>query len=247
MTNYAKKHPYLLGAIIISIVAITGFIFGYRIQPDLRIAKNGALEITLPLKNTIVYVDDKKLVTTEKENQTVTLPLSVNTHDIIIGREGYFPWMAQVITQSGKTTTLNPIFVTQNTTGQIITQKDPQYWTLWNQVRTTALPTETNPKVSGDIHIWVKDNTIYMKENEVVKKIITPKDAVRSLDFYKDRTDVIIFASDTGIYAMDAVENATDKVVNFFPLYKGAKPVFTKTENSFLYVLDGQNLMMVVL
>ena len=67
------------------------------------------------------------------------------------------------------------------------------------------------------------------------------------MDFYKDRTDVIIFASDTGVYAMDAVENASEKVTNFFPLYRGIKPVFQKTENTFLYVLDGENLMMVVI
>lgn len=247
MTNYAKKHPYLLGAIIVSIVAIAGFILGYRIQPDLRIAKNGILEITLPLKGTVVYSDDKKLTTTSADNQTVVIPLSVKTHDIIIGREGYFPWMAQATIQPETKTTLRPIFVTQNATGQIITQRDPQYWTLWNQVRTTKLPTEATPKTSNGVHIWVTDNTIYLKENDVIKKIITPKDTVRSLDFYKDRTDVIIFASDVGVYAMDAVENAPDKVVNFFPLYKGVKPVFQKTENSFLYVLDGENLMMVVI
>lgn len=247
MTNYAKKHPYLLGAIIVSIVAIVGFALGYRIQPDLRIAKNGILEITLPLKGTVVYSDDKKLITTTEENQTITLPLSVKTHDIIIGREGYFPWMAQANIQPEQKTILTPFFVTQNTTGQIITQKDPQYWTIWTQVRTTKLPTEVAPKISGNVSLWVKDNTIYTKEGEVVKKIITPKDTVRSLDFYKDRTDVIIFASDVGVYALDAVENAPDKVVNFFPLYKGAKPIFQKTENSFLYVLDGENLMMVVI
>lgn len=247
MTNYAKKHPYLLGAIIISIVAIVSFAYGYRIQPDLRIAKNGILEITLPLKNTVVYSDDKKLTTTAADNQTVVIPLSVKTHDIIIGREGYFPWMAQAAIQSEEKTTLHPIFVTQNTTGQIITQKDPQYWKIRAEVTNTKLPTEATPKIANGVSVWVKDNTIYLKENDIVKKIITPKDTVRSLDFYKDRTDVIIFASDAGVYAMDAVENATDKVVNFFPLYKGAKPIFEKTDNSFLYVLDGENLMMVVI
>ena len=69
MINYAKKHPYLLGASFVSIIAIIGFVLGYRIQPDLHIAKNGTLEITLPLKNTIVYADDKKIIVTTKENQ----------------------------------------------------------------------------------------------------------------------------------------------------------------------------------
>lgn len=237
--------------------------FGYRIQPNLRILKNGVLEITLPFKNTIVYADDKKIITSTEENQTFIIPLSVKTHDVIIGREGYFPWMAQATIESGKKTILHPIFVTQNTTGQIVTQKDPQYWKLRTQVANTKLPTEENPKKLNGVLLWVKENTIYIEqrtqdageyrgepttvETRIVKKIITPKDTVRSLDFYKNRTDTIIFASDAGVYAMDAVENATDKVVNFFPLYKGIKPVFEKTEDSFLYVLDGENLMMVVI
>lgn len=263
MTNYAKKHPYLLGISIVSIVVIIGFALGYRIQPNIRIAKDGILEMTLPLKGTVVYSDDKKLTTTSADNQTVIIPLSVKTHDIIIGREGYFPWMAQATIQPETKTILHPIFVTQNTTGQIITQKDPQYWKLRTDITNTKLPTEEKPKELNGVLLWIKDNTIYIEERRkddgelrgepttvetrIVKKIITPKDTVRSLDFYKDRTDVIIFASDVGVYAMDAVENASDKVVNFFPLYKGIKPIFQKTEHSFLYVLDGENLMMVVI
>ncbi len=258
MTNYAKKHSYILGVIIISVVAIGALIAGYRLQPNMTVSKNGILEVTLPLARTTVFVDDKKLITTETENQTVRLPLSINTHDVIIAREGYFPWMTQVITAPDTTSHINPILVTQNTTGQIITQKDPNYWTIRRKIQDTKIPTEANPRRgSKGSSVWVKDNTIYVKgaytggelgEREAdVFAVITPIDQIRSLDFYKDRTDVIVFASDTGVYAIDAVENATEKVVNFYPLYKGIKPLFEKTENSFLYVLDGENLMMVVL
>jgi len=247
MTNYAKKHPYLLGAIIVSIAAIVGLALGYRIQPNMRIAKNGTLEITLPLRGTVVYSDDKKLITTVEENETVRISLPVKTHDIIIGREGYFPWMAQATIQPAQTLILTPFFVTQNTTGQIITRTDAQYWNIRSQVINTKIPTEATPKTLRDVSIWITDNTIYLKKDNQVQEIITPEDTVRSLDFYKDRTDIIVFATDTGVYAMDAVEDALNNVVNFYPIYKGVNPLFQKTDNSFLYVLDGENLMMVVL
>ena len=248
MTNYAKKHPYFLGAIIISCIAICAFIAGYRIQPSGRIQKNGFLVATLPLKNTIVYVDDKKLVTTTEENQTITLPLSVRAHDVIIGREGYFPWMTQVTIEPGTSHTIQPLFITQNTTGQIITQKDAEYWNIRNRMYKEPLPSEQIPRQQDSVSIWVSNNTIYLSTTQgEVKEIITPKDTVRSLDFYKDRTDVIMFAADTGVYVIDAVEHATEKVVNFFPVYKGSKPIFEKSMNSSVYVLDGENLMMVVI
>lgn len=247
MTNYAKKHPYILGVIIISIVAIGALVAGYRLQPNMTVSKNGMLEVTLPLARTTVFVDDKKLITTETENQTVRLPLSINTHDVIIAREGYFPWMTQVVALPGTISQIKPIFVTQNTTGQIITRTDKEYWTIRNRIPREPLPSEQIPRQKDGVSIWVSENTIYQNVDGVIQKILTPKDPIRSLDFYKDRTDVIVFASDTGVYAIDAVENATEKVVNFFPIYKGTKPLFEKTENSFLYVLDGENLMMVVL
>lgn len=247
MINYAKKHPYLLASFIILIGAIIVFASGNRIQPNFRIAKNGTLEVTLPLASTTVYIDNKKIKTTSIENETVSASLSTKTHSIIIGRDGYFPWTKDVAINSNVSSVIKPIFVTQNPTGQIITKNDPQYWNLRYKTEHVLLPTETKPKTLGGVSIWVANNTIYVRENNSVKSIITPVDTIRSLDFYKDRTDVIVFAADTGVYAIEAIENAATQKANFFPIYKGTKPVFEKTDNSFLYVVDGENLMMVVI
>lgn len=247
MTNYAKKHPYFLSFIIIIILVITLLSAGFRLQPDFRVSKNGNVEIVLPLASTTVYIDTKKITTTVTENETVITSLSVKTHSVIIGRPGYLPWTKDVVIQPNATVTLEPIFVTQNATGQLVTKNDPEYWKLRSDIERSSLPTETNPRVLGKDTLWVSNNTVYMKRGSIQKAIITPIDAVRSLDFYKDRTDVIIFASDTGVYALDAIENAAENKANFLPIYKGVKPIFLKTDNAFLYVQDGENLISVVI
>lgn len=258
MTNYAKKHPYLLSFIIIIILLIALLVAGFRLQPDLRVSKNGTVEIALPLASTTVYIDTQKITTTNIENEMVTKSLSVKTHTVLIGRPGYLPWIKDVVIQPNTTVVLKPIFITANATGQIITKNDKDYWTLRNKIQSSPLPTEASPRQgpNGTL-IWVKDNTIYVRgaysggplgEREAdTFSVITPVDSIRSVDFYADRTDVIIFASDTGVYALDAIENAAEHKANFLPIYKGAKPVFLKTDNTFLYVLDQENLMMVVI
>ncbi len=247
MTNYAKKHPYFLSLIIISIIVIILLATGFRLQPNLSVSKNGNVEIFLPLASTTVYIDTEKITTTDTENETITKSLSVKTHSVLVGRLGYLPWIKDIVIEPNTTVVLKPIFITANATGQLITKNDPQYWKLRGNVEKAALPTETNPRVQGGVTLWVTGNTVYMKEGGIQKTIITTIETIRSLDFYKDRTDVIMFASDNGVYALDAIENAAEHKANFLPIYRGTKPVFLKTDNAFLYVQDGENLMMVVI
>lgn len=249
MTNYAKKHPYILTSGLFIICLLFLWIQGYRLQPNFAIAKNGSIEAVIPLIDTTIFANNTEVLTTTEENQTIRIPLRAKEHTVIIGRDGYFPWTKTLFVPANTTTEIKPIFVTQNATGQIVTQNDGEYWTLRAQIQNVPLPTAENPLVQDGISLWVEDNTIYTKDTvtEKTTSIITPLEDIRSLHFYKDRTDVVVFASDTGVYALEAVENAAENNANFFPIYKGVSPIFQKTDNSFLYVLDGENLMMVVI
>ena len=247
MTNYAKKHPYFLGALIIGILVIILLISGFRLQPNMTVSKNGTLEVIFPLASTTLYVDNKKVDTAGTAGETVTTSLSVKTHSIIVARAGYLPWAKDVTIRPNESTVIKPIFVTQNATGQIITKNDKDYWSIRNQVQVAILPTEASPKIQDEIMLWVSENTVYIKENNNVKTIITPIETIRSVDFYANRNDVIVFASDTGIYALEVIEDAVNNKANFFPIYTGTSPIFLKTEPSFLYVLDGENLLQVVI
>lgn len=247
MTNYAKKHPYFLGTLIIGIALIILLVLGFRLQPNLSISKNGTLQATFPYASTTLYIDNEKIDTAGNADETIEKSLSVKTHTVIVSKAGYFPWTKDVTVKANETTVIAPIFITQNATGMLITKNDKDYWSIRNQVQSAKLPTEANPKIQNGVSLWITGNTVYTKENGTVKTIITPLEAIRSLDFYADRTDVIVFASDTGVYALDAIPDAAKNKANFFPIYKGTSPLFLKTDPSFLNVLDGENLMQVVI
>lgn len=261
MTNYAKKHPYFLTALFIAIAAIIMLALGFRLQPNMTVSKNGTLEVTFPLASTTLYVDNKKVDTAGTAGETIVKSLSVKTHSVIVARAGYLPWTKEVAIRPNETTVIKPIFVTQNATGQIITKNDKDYWTIRNKIQATKLPTVTNSlKGPKEYYLFVENNTIYVAyvkegfsgdeasaEDARVTKVITPKDPIHSVDFYADRTDVIVFASDSGVYALEVIEDAANNKANFLPIYTGTKPIFLKTDPSFLYVLDGENLLQVVI
>jgi uncharacterized membrane protein YvbJ len=115
-------------ACVVAVIVIIGLGLGYRIQPNLSISKNASLTLNIPLKNTEIYIDNKKIKTTEKDNEKVILPISLSSHTITTNREGYFPWIENIEAKKSDEISINPVFVTSNTTGMIITQKDPEYW-----------------------------------------------------------------------------------------------------------------------
>lgn len=65
---------------------------------------------------------------------------------------------------------------------------------------------------------------------------------INSSDFYKDRVDVAVVAVENGIYALEITD---DPNPNFQPIYKGSNPEFVKKDDDFLYVKDGNSLMII--
>ena len=53
-----------------------------------------------------------------------------------------------------------------------------------------------------------------------------------------------MFSIYNNIFVIDTEKDGTQ---NFLPLYKGQSPSFIKTDPNFIYVLDGQALMQVVI
>jgi hypothetical protein len=195
-----------------------------------------------------LFVDDQKEWTTTGEKESITLPLSVGEHRVIIARSGYFPWSQKITIKPETRTAIEPFFVTENATGEIITAKDPQYWELRSKVKNSPLPTKDNPRTQNNIQIWAEQNTLMMKTADgPVQTIHIFKTHILSLDFYKDRDDVAMVATENGIFDLELIEDAQYKGANIFPVYKGNEPVFLKTDPHFIYVLDGENLMQVVI
>ena len=88
------------------------------------------------------------------------------------------------------------------------------------------------------------ETTINTKIGDKIINVIQPDTIVRNLSFYKDRSDVVMFSTLGSVFVIEIDEKGNQ---NFMPVYRGQKPLFMKTDSSFIYVLDGEVLMQVVI
>jgi hypothetical protein len=246
LRKYKKIYTTFLVVILVLIIGFAGFQKGFRLTNNLTLGKVGNVVIKIPLPLTSVFIDQSKKVTTSIDNETLTLPFSPRKHSIIISHDGYFPWKKDFTVPSGKIIELNPIFISQNATGEIITKNDPEYFNIRNQIIKGVTPTETTPKDSADktAKLWLADNAIMVEVGSTTKIVIQPDTIIKNVEFYKNRNDVVIFSTTNTIYAIEVDDLGGQ---NFMPIYRGQDPTFVKATENTIYVLDADNLMEVLI
>jgi hypothetical protein len=241
-----KSYIFLAVAGFILIIFIVLYSLGFRFAGGLKIGKVGKVSITAPLINTSVYVDKSTKLTTKKDNETLTLKLSPKKHSIIVSRESYYPWKKDFEVKSGSVTKIEPLYVSQNPSGSMIGTLDPEYWSIVNSIRGNKMPTTEKPKVSSDgkVSVWVNDGTIFAKTGDKEIEVTNISTEVKNVDFYKNRSDAIIFSTTIGVYVIEI--DATGGQ-NFMPIYKGQNPYFIANDPNYIYVQDGNTLMQVII
>ena len=246
--NFGEKLKLIWIAIIIFIFVggLTAYFFGYRFTKNLSIAKSGYLTIKAPLSNTFVYIDNNEKIQTQKDNEEIKVMLSPEVHTIIVGRDRYFPWTKSLEVEPDKEIKINPLYVSENASGQMITKNDPEYWKIRNQITSNKLPTEKTPIISPDnkYSLYVADNTVIAKVGTTTMNVIKPETPIKNVSFYKDRSDAVVFSTGNGVFV---IEIDTNSYQNFMPIYKGTKPFFIKNDANSIYILDGEALMQVVI
>ena len=241
-----KQHVlWGIGGILLILVMV-GYVRGYKPTDIFLIGKSGTLTLDLPLSETNVFIDEEKKLTTTQDNEPVEFLLSPKRHSVIISRDGYYPWTKEIVIPSKGIVKLSPIFITINTSGQIITKNDPEYTKLRRTVIEAPVPTKDKPKISkdGSAVLWMDDNEIIVTIASTTYSVIQPDTAIRSVDFYRDRGDVVIFSTSNAIYAIE-IDKAGKQ--NFMPIYKGISPTFYKNDPDFVYVWDNGTLMEVII
>lgn len=250
MLNNVKTQKilgFLLGALFTLLLGYTLIhAFGFRIVEGFKIKKVGSLEIVAPLSYTNIFIDESKKISTKKENETVSEKLSPEKHSVIVSRDTYFPWKKDFTIISNQTTKLNPIFISQNPSGNIITSKDPEYYKIKYSIDTNYLPTKTNPVKSPDESIlaWVENNEIFAKKGENVFSVAKFDGKISNLEFYKNRNDALVFSSGIGVFVVEIEKEGGQ---NFMPVYKGQTPTFKGGNQNFIYIYDFGTLMEVVI
>lgn len=264
LMNYRTLTRYLPHALLLLLLVglSVGYYQGYRLGRS-GIAYPGSILAEIPLRGSEVYVDQKKItVTATSSEQVVIDSLPAGKHTVLVGRAGYWPWQKTIRVPSKGEALARPFHVPQNASGLIITDKDPEYWSTVNAIRREAVPSPEMRRVSADksVAIWSDGEGVhaawllganrtpyfFCPESDCtdILTVYRPKDAVRSLDFYPGRADVIILAMENGVFALEIDATGTQ---NFQPIYKGAKPSFIVSEFGTLLVEDGGHLFEVAL
>jgi hypothetical protein len=246
MGKNKKQWIFFGGTVALMLFIGISYELGWRLQNNFLPGKVGKLSMTLPLQNTSVFVDNNQKVTSSKDNETIDIVLSPKKHTIIVSKENYFPWTKVVIMTSNGKMNLNPVLVSQNATGQVITNNDPEYWKIKNQITKDKLPSKDSPLVSLDKSaiIWIENNAIVAKINNSLRTIIQPNTPIKNISFYKDRSDALIFSTAENVYM---IETDTANVQNFMPIYRGQDPRFIGISSDYIYVEDSNVLMQVII
>ena len=251
--------------IVFSLLILTALIFyfkGYRFDKDNFISSPLNIEVIVPFSDSVVYFDNTKEKTTDSEKQSVILSaLRPGAHTILISKEGYWPWKKDITILSGAKLKLNPFLVSKTVTGSAITGADPEYDSITEMIRKNTFSKDSK-LVSSDnlISISFEEGAIwaewlgskesipyYFCSDTTVKncddklKVLSSKDKIKNIDFYKDRSDLLLITIGESISVLEIDPKGTQ---NFQPIYKGKEPSFVKNPSSdSILVSDGVSLM----
>jgi len=242
--KHKNKYTGLFIVTLVILAIVIAYTRGYRFTDSFTLAKVGELSITVPLSGTTIYIDIAEETKTTKNNETVNITLSPQTHSVILAHAGYYPWTKKFRIESEKKIELYPFFVSTNASGVIITNTDPEYGKIKYDIATKETPTKAKPKISkdGKVLLYLEDNAIVARTGSTTISVIQPDTIIRNLDFYKNRSDAVIFSTSNAIYAMEIDKTGGQ---NFMPIYKGVFPSFIQPAPNYLYVEDGTSLLQV--
>lgn len=201
---------------------------------------------------TTVYVDEVER-TTLQQTRTLTYDLDEGTHSILLAREDYWPWAKEVtITEDEESFTFSPFFVRQST-GRVLgnspTPPAPEITlgTPDDVRRRTKAVYSDDELVSARtengtiIATWQGDDenrpAAFCPDGNCKDTIeVYGTTNVNKVAFWPDRNDVLIFADQEGVYA---IELDARGLQNFQPLYRsGTAPNF-EIQNGVAIIFDG--------
>jgi len=124
-----------------------------------------------------------------------------------------------------------------------ITGDDPEYSLIQDMVEKALLPSKNLPRTSSDstVRVWVENGTLraFWKGKTDQITINTPSTgAIRSVDFYKESTDIVLIAQGSNIYAL----RLGGSVKTAEAIFTGTEPSFVKNGVDTLFVLSGEEL-----
>jgi hypothetical protein len=242
---------------IVAVVALCFFYFnGYTVSTN-GLHAPGRVTINVPNTGTLLYIDGSKKKTTKKDGQTLNYNLPAREHTFVLSKDGFWPWQKEIALKSRDNIVLNPFFISKTLSGSSITVADPEYRNIKGKISAAKLPEVTSRRLSADnkVTVWLDGNMLLASWHGSAEsapaylcqagsctdavKIFMFNTVPTSLEFYKDRNDVLLVGVGDTIGALELDIRDTQ---NFQPVYQGGTPRFVKSETGSLYVDDGKSL-----
>lgn len=262
MRKSNKKSLYTTGSVItlaIFLAVFVGFfVSGYRINSNFSIIKPGKIVVLSPLPKTKVLVDGGHYAVTQKTNEILTQTISSGIHVLSLSKDEFYPWQKAIEVKPNETITLKPFLIKKVYPKTEILEADPEYEKIKWDIMYATPKDITDKKISANenMSVWVEGNDIYaewLKNKEVApyrfcddmpcemaRVVFQGKDEIRSLDFLPKRDDVLIMATQNGIYALE-IDNRG--MQNFAPIYEGVSPKFIVNKNNEILVEDNNKIL----
>jgi len=255
--------------IVTGIIGITavGIVLQSDWRPSFSLALSGAtVAISLPHADSLVFFDSKEIALTTTPNESVLIDrISKGEHTVLVAKDDSWPWI-KTINVSGKEKIVLQSFNLPKTSDlQEISFGDEKYNEAWKLLLANDKDNlgneESDAIISQDknVAIWKENNNIFAKwvgasglepyyfcKNGVCNsrlQVASIQSNVVDVDFFPNRSDVLIFSSNEGLFVIEINNIGTQ---NFQPILRTQNPNFV-LQNNDLYIRTGNNVRLVSL
>jgi hypothetical protein len=243
-TNNKQKRFIIIA--LIALVVIAGFaLFRNRTTASVAIE---------PVGEPAVVYTNKSQRGQLKPEATTSYPVAAGDTEVIISAEGHYPWRETVSTQTGSTTVVRPFLVPEqpriindipNTAREQLTRQrvQPTKSATSSDQRVRVIANDNGNLISEWIgpRSTMPDHYSCQNESDRCGVAVYSQDdqEVIQVDFYPNRSDVAIFATASGVYAIEI--DPTGRTQNFQPINDElANPRFLVTDEAILTGNDQQ-------
>jgi len=209
------KDKWFITAVILLVFAGIVWLFGaagFRIGDGFLLIRTGSVELKSVDEGSLVYLDDDRKRGKKLEGGGLLLKNVVaGTHTILVARDGHWPWVKKIDLWEQQALILSPFTVPKNPDETLVLEEDEQYTRIKTAVLEEVLPQKNNKRVSKDAltAIWAKEDNIMIEWlgdphefpplfcnngvcNQQIVALESDEDEIRSLDFYKNQSDVLL-------------------------------------------------------
>lgn len=255
MDTKTKSVIWILGTllILVGILAAAGVLGN-----PLTIGKErGAVVLRDITEEERVFVDNI-LQKTQKTTDGRLVYVTPGNRDILIAKEGYWPWLKQTTVDDGQAVQLAPFFFRESPLTQEIQGDDPEYDALYTLTRKALLPVAPRALVSKDntVTVWKEGSALkarWIGEGDMPPFFcyVTCSDTIEfsrmtlplsEIHFLNERNDAVLVVIGQNVYALELDRRP---VQNFQKIYSGeSEPSVGITDTGEIYLSEGGKLFL---